>query len=298
MSLKFSNFGKALVASAPSGITGLNFSVEAGKGVLFPSLGVGDYFYGIFKDASGNREIVKVTGKSGDSMTIASGGRGLDGTTARSWAAGDLFVAGLVNVALEESIASPLLSSIAGLSPTPDTMAYFTGPAASALTPLTAFARDLLSDEDALSMRNRLGAAGQAFPAGTNMLFYQKSAPVGWTHHTTALDHALRVVAGNGVGGTTGGSVNFSAAFKSQSVAGTIGITTLSLSQIPAHSHTMNIYETETGAGGVTQGGPTFMGASYSTNTSGGSGGHNHSFSGTPINLAVNYMNIIVAFKT
>src|SRR5687768_6616615 len=106
MGLKFSNFGKATIASAPSGTTGLSFTVEAGKGLLFPSLGAGDYFYGIFKDASGNREIVKVEARSTDSLTIATGGRGLDGTTARTWAAGDYFVAGLTNIALQESLAN------------------------------------------------------------------------------------------------------------------------------------------------------------------------------------------------
>ena len=110
MSLKFSNFGKAQIASAPSGTTGLSFTVEAGAGLLFPALGAGDYFYGIFKDASGNREIVKVSARSTDSMTIATGGRGLDGTTARTWAAGDYFVAGLTNAALIESLANANLS--------------------------------------------------------------------------------------------------------------------------------------------------------------------------------------------
>jgi hypothetical protein len=69
MGLKFSNFGKAIVSSAPSGTTGLSFTVEAGKGILFPALGAGDYFYGIFKDASGNREIGKVEARSTVSLT-------------------------------------------------------------------------------------------------------------------------------------------------------------------------------------------------------------------------------------
>lgn len=297
MSLKFSNFGKAIIASAPAGTAGLTFSVEAGKGVLFPILGSGDYFYGIFKDASGNHEIVKVVARSTDTMTIADGGRGLDGTAPRSWAAGDYFVAALVNVALEESASNPNLSAIGGLPTGADKLPYFNGVASAALTDLTSFARSLLGQADAISMRNLLGAAGQAFPAGTRMLFFQASAPVGWTHSTTAFNHALRVVPGGGVGGTTGGSLYFTDAFKSQSVTGTIGITTLTESQIPPHSHTINIYESETGSGGVTQGGPSNLGAIYSTNIKGGGGGHNHSFSGTAINLNVAYLNIISATK-
>src|SRR4051795_13511433 len=112
MGLKFSNFGKARVSSAPGGTGGLNFAVEAGKGGFFPSLSTGDYFYGIFKDASGNREIVKVEARSSDSLTIAAGGRGLDGTIARTWAAGDYFVAGLTNAALQESLSNTNLIAL------------------------------------------------------------------------------------------------------------------------------------------------------------------------------------------
>lgn len=296
MTIQFSNFGKALISSAPSGLTGLSFTVETGKGALFPNLGTGDYFYGIFKDASGNREIVKISDRSGDSMTIASSGRGLDGTTARSWAAGDYFVAGLTNIALVETLANENLSAIGNLVFTADTFPYFTGPQQVSLTTLTPFARTLLDDADAAAMRNTLGAAGQAFPAGTSMLFYQKSAPVGWAHATTALNHALRVVPGNGVGGTGGGSVDFTNAFKSQSVFGTVGTTTLTTAQIPAHQHTIPSYDPETGSTGLTIGGPNWTG-SKATDWTGGSGGHTHSFVGTAINLAVAYLNIIIASK-
>lgn len=159
MGLKFSNFGKAIVGSAPSGTSGLSFSVQAGTGLLFPSLGGGDYFYGIFKDASGNREIVKISARSSDSMTIATGGRGIDGTTARTWAAGDYFVAGICQIALQEALGNANLAAIANLSSAADTLPYFTGSGTAALAGLSAYIRTLLDDADAATALGTLGVS-------------------------------------------------------------------------------------------------------------------------------------------
>ena len=297
MSLKFSNFGKAQIASSPSGTPGLSFTVEAETGALFPALAAGDYFYGTFKDASGNHEIVKVSARSSDSMTIAASGRGLDGTTARTWAAGDYFVAGLTNAALTESLANALLSAIGGLSTSADKTLYFTGANAAALTPLTAFMRTVLAAATDAEARNILGAAGQAFPSGTSMLFYNVSAPFGWTHDTTTLDHALRVVAGGGVGGTGGGSVNFTSAFASRGFSGTVSSIILTSSQMPVHTHNVTVFNTS-GTGGSPSGGSgTTGGVIVSSSTAGGGLSHNHSFTGTAMDFRVKYLNIIRATK-
>lgn len=297
MGLKYSNFGKAKVAIPPDDIVGLSFTVAAGKGLDYPSLGSGDHFYGVFKNAAGDREIVKIEARNGDQMTIAVGGRGLDGTTPKTWAAGDYFVAGLVNAALQETISSQSLQALAGLVTSSDKVPYFTGAGLAALFDLTPFGRALLDDADAAAMRATLGVSTD-FKAGTSTVFYQATAPLGWLQDTSTLDHALRVT--GGAGGSAGGSVDFTAAFKSQAVTGSNSDTTLNSTQLAQHNHPIKTTNNGTGGGG---------GAGAFVASGGGSTGrtevqdtltsqpHNHPFTGNPINLAVRYLNMIRATK-
>ena len=62
--------------------------LASGQGARFPSLGAGDYFYATLIDTSNNLEIVKVTARSTDTMTVV---RGQDGTTARAYSTNDRF---------------------------------------------------------------------------------------------------------------------------------------------------------------------------------------------------------------
>jgi hypothetical protein len=136
------------------------------------------------------------------------------------------------------------------------------------------------------------------FPSGTAMMFVQTTAPTGWTKSTTHNNKALRVVSGSA---SSGGSVAFTTAFASQSVAGTVGNTTISTSEMPSHSH-VPIWTDGNGftinlGGGVrrfpftSDGSNTFM----ITTSVGGGGSHTHSFTGTAINLAVQYVDVIIA---
>lgn len=68
-------------------------------------------------------------------------------------------------------------------------------------------------------------------PKGTRILFQQSVCPTGWTKDTTHNDKSLRIVSGT-VG--SGGTNNFSTVM-AQTV---VGSTTLSASQVPAHTHT------------------------------------------------------------
>jgi len=152
------------------------------------------------------------------------------------------------------------------------------------------------------------------FPSGTAMLFAQTSAPTGWTKSTTHNNKALRVVSG---AASSGGSVAFTTAFASQSVSGTVGGTSLSISQIPAHRHYafLNASGSNAQIGGearsqvaYTAGNPasgyyirgddTVSEPTLGPSSATGSGSsHDHTFTGTAINLAVAYVDVIIATK-
>ena len=137
------------------------------------------------------------------------------------------------------------------------------------------------------------------FPAGTLITFQQTSAPTGWTKQATHNNKALRVVSGTA---SNGGSVAFTTAFASKSVSGTVGGTTLTIAQVPAHSHssTNNGNGTSSDPSGGYASGDNVGSGTIPTNrmsSVGGGGSHNHSFSGTAINMTVQYVDIIIASK-
>jgi hypothetical protein len=161
-------------------------------------------------------------------------------------------------------------------------------------------------------------AAAAAFDSGTVMLFAQTAAPTGWTKDTSNFNNSgLRIVTGTA---SSGGSVDFTTAFASQTptgsvsitaVSGTAGNTTLSTPQIPSHTHkgfsdppdggpfqtAVRVLFTQPAVSPATPG---------ATAAEGGGGAHSHpfsfssgsgTFSGNAINLAVKYVDVIRATK-
>jgi hypothetical protein len=72
MGIKLTNNAFATVPSAVSS-TQTSLTVATGKGALFPILGGGDYFYATLMDVNNHYEIVKVTARTDDTMTIVRG---------------------------------------------------------------------------------------------------------------------------------------------------------------------------------------------------------------------------------
>ena len=155
----------------------------------------------------------------------------------------------------------------------------------------------------------------EPFPSGTKQIFYQASAPTGWTQDTAAALSQSVMAITTGTGGGTGGSTAYFSSFLattnksgtdtapvSGSVSGTVNPTTLSTPTIASHSHnfiarnlpsnqpfvfyapagiprlTSNNYRAEIGSFPATQApGPD----KNTIQLSGGGGAHSHPFSGS-----------------
>jgi hypothetical protein len=85
MGVKIKNnaFGVLLIGINTSATS---ITLQTGQGANFPALSAGDYFYATLIDTSNNLEIVKVTARVGDVLTIV---RAQEGTSARSYGVGD-----------------------------------------------------------------------------------------------------------------------------------------------------------------------------------------------------------------
>lgn len=84
MGVKFSNNATTTLAAGISA-SDLSITLPAGHGARFPALLAGDWFYLTLIDASGNMEIVKVTGRATDVLTVS---RAAEGTSARAFSIG------------------------------------------------------------------------------------------------------------------------------------------------------------------------------------------------------------------
>jgi len=180
--------------------------------------------------------------------------------------------------------------------------------------------------------------SNDVLPSGTSMLFQQTAAPTGWTKQTTHNDKALRIitgtvgtggsvafstalgtgatVAGGSVSGNPGSNLSVSAGNLGVSISGSISSHTLSVNQIPSHTHS---YVKPAGTA-ASFGYAGVSATNANTGATGGNGSHNHghnlsgSMSGAPTlsgnvtagNLAVgastaainvNYVDFIIANK-
>lgn len=87
MTVKFSNNASGTLASSIT-TSSTTITLTTGQGSLFPSLASGEFFFATLVDSSNNLEIVKVTARATDVLTVI---RAQDNTTARAFTGGDRF---------------------------------------------------------------------------------------------------------------------------------------------------------------------------------------------------------------
>ena len=95
MAVKFTNNAATTLAA---GINSSVTSIAVTDGSVFPAITGGDHFYVTFDDST-NKEIVKVTARSGNTLTAV---RGQDDTTARAFSSGDKAELRIVAALLED----------------------------------------------------------------------------------------------------------------------------------------------------------------------------------------------------
>jgi hypothetical protein len=84
MGIQLKNNASGTLATAISA-SDTGIVLTTGNGASFPALGATDYFYATLESTGGTFEVIKVTVRSGDSMTVV---RAQEGSTANSFAAG------------------------------------------------------------------------------------------------------------------------------------------------------------------------------------------------------------------
>ncbi len=155
------------------------------------------------------------------------------------------------------------------------------------------------------------------FPSGTKQVFYQASAPTGWSKDTTAaLNEAVMSVV-TGSGGGTGGSTAYFSSFLattnksapgqpvSGSVSGTVGAHTLSTPELASHTHPVTAANPQT-FGSFDNPATQATATPSNTGSAGGGGSHTHPFTGSLTSATadvtipaanVKYANVIIAAK-
>ena len=110
MTIIFANNAVSTLAASITS-SALSCSVAAGDGNFFPLPVAGEYYLVTLTNTAGSIEIVKVTARSGDVMSLE---RGADQTSPRAWAAGDRVELRLTRAALGEFVQQGQLLTFEG----------------------------------------------------------------------------------------------------------------------------------------------------------------------------------------
>lgn len=205
--LAANNAQTVLAAGISASATSL--TVNSGTGSLFPapSAGVSFFKLTLIDAATGQlTEIVHVTARSGDTMTID---RAQEGTTARAWSANDIaanmMTAGTLSYILGNfQPLDPTLTALAALVGVANKLPYFNGDDTAALTDLTQVGRDIIGKSTIADILTYLGLLGGINSSAVGRLLnVQKiSSSQAYTKTPGAKFGIVEVVGGGGAGGS------------------------------------------------------------------------------------------------
>ena len=172
--LAANNAQSVLAAGISASATSL--TLNTGTGALFPSPVSGTSFFKLtLVDAATGQlsEIVHVTAKSGDVLTIA---RGQEGTSARAWSANDIaanmMTAGTLSYILGNfQPLDPTLTALAALVGVANKLPYFNGDDTAALTDLTQVGRDIIGKSTILDILKYLSIDRIEQRSGETVIF-------------------------------------------------------------------------------------------------------------------------------
>jgi len=191
--------------------TVLTLALGSGQGALFPSPGAGEHFFiTVVRVSDSAREIMKVTARSTDTLTVV---RAQDGTTAKSFAASDIVELRFIKAVYDNLAQLDGANTFVGNQTVTGNIT-----ASGDIT----VGDDLVVTDDAsiggdlaltgnetiggnLTVTGTVSCANgslmasrkiDALNAGVGVLFRQASVPTGWTKSTTYNDAAIRIVSG------------------------------------------------------------------------------------------------------
>lgn len=169
------NANGKLAASITAAAT--TFALQSGQGERFPSPAPGDWFPLTMARDTGEIEVCKCTARTGDILTVD---RAQEGTVAKTFDPGSRVSLRITNAVFAEIFGvthNVAVMALAAMTPEADRIMYFTDDDTAALTALTAFARSLLDDTDAETMRATLGLGSAAIRTalGANELYSRDS---------------------------------------------------------------------------------------------------------------------------
>ena len=125
---------------------------------------------------------------------------------------------------------------------------------------------------------DKIEALSTPIPSGTKMLFYQDTAPSGWTIDNTLDDKLVYITKGSAASGQTGGGVHSSGTWTQPNHTHSTPDHTLTVDEIPSHRHGIGSTVAAASVGGTVNNASASL-SYYSTYTGGGKA-HNHGSTG------------------